>query len=105
MRFLVLLLDRSWARERVIRGRWRDEPQPGRSHGQPTPDGRYGGTSCGMRQREVVGIGEESRIRTWPAPLLTSQLRTLEPPGDAIAVDITPSPEAVAVEVRRRLGL
>lgn len=37
--------------------------------------------------------------------LLESQIETLEPPHDAIQVDITPSPEAIAAEIRRRLGL
>jgi gluconokinase len=37
--------------------------------------------------------------------LLHSQFETLEPPGDAIQVDITPGPEVIAAEVRRRLGV
>lgn len=37
--------------------------------------------------------------------LLHSQFETLEPPGDALQVDITPPPEEIAAEIRRRLGL
>jgi gluconokinase len=37
--------------------------------------------------------------------LLHSQFETLEPPEHAIEVDITPPPEAIAAEVRRKLGL
>lgn len=37
--------------------------------------------------------------------LLRSQLETLEPPADAIQVDITPAPEAIASEIRRKLGV
>ena len=37
--------------------------------------------------------------------LLHSQFETLEPPEDAIRVDVTPAPEVIAAEIRRRLGL
>jgi gluconokinase len=37
--------------------------------------------------------------------LLHSQFEIMEPPADAIEVDITPSPEAIAAEIRRKLGL
>jgi gluconokinase len=37
--------------------------------------------------------------------LLHSQFETLEPPEGALRVDITPSPEAIAAEIRRQLGL
>jgi gluconokinase len=37
--------------------------------------------------------------------LLHSQFETLEPPGDALQIDITPSPNEIAAEIRRRLGL
>jgi gluconokinase len=37
--------------------------------------------------------------------LLHSQFETLEPPADAIQVDITPSPEVIAAEIRHKLGL
>src|SRR5262249_62284708 len=37
--------------------------------------------------------------------LLHSQFEIMEPPADAIEVDITPSPEAITAEIRRKLGL
>jgi gluconokinase len=37
--------------------------------------------------------------------LLHSQFETLEPPEDAIRVDIAPTPEVIAAEVREKLGL
>jgi gluconokinase len=37
--------------------------------------------------------------------LLHSQFETLEPPADALQVDITPPPQEIAAEIRRRLGL
>jgi len=37
--------------------------------------------------------------------LLHSQFETLEPPVDAIRVDVAPAPEAVAAEIREKLGL
>jgi gluconokinase len=37
--------------------------------------------------------------------LLESQFETLEPPEDAVKVDITPPPEEIAKEIRRKLGL
>ena len=37
--------------------------------------------------------------------LLDSQIRTLEPPEGAIEVDVRPAPDAVADEIRRRLGV
>jgi gluconokinase len=37
--------------------------------------------------------------------LLPSQFEILEPPDDAIRVDVTGSPEEIAGEIRRRLGL
>lgn len=37
--------------------------------------------------------------------LLHSQFETLEPPEDAVTVDVAPPPEAIAAEIRRRLGL
>jgi gluconokinase len=36
--------------------------------------------------------------------LLQSQLDTLEPPADAIRVDISPAPEVIAADVCRKLG-
>lgn len=37
--------------------------------------------------------------------LLHSQFETLEPPEDAIRVDITPPPETIAADIRKKLGL
>jgi len=37
--------------------------------------------------------------------LLRSQFEALEPPADAIQVDITPAPEVIAAEIRRELGV
>lgn len=37
--------------------------------------------------------------------LLPSQFQTLEPPENAIQVDISPPPEQIAAEIRKRLGL
>jgi gluconokinase len=37
--------------------------------------------------------------------LLHSQFETLEPPAHALAVDVTPPPEVIAAEIRRKLGL
>ena len=37
--------------------------------------------------------------------LLHSQFETLEPPAEAIRVEITPPPEIIAAEIRQRLGL
>ncbi len=35
--------------------------------------------------------------------LLQSQFKALERPKDAIQIDITPTPEVIAIEIRRRL--
>jgi gluconokinase len=37
--------------------------------------------------------------------LLHSQFETLEPPGGALVVDVTPSPEAIVAAIRLKLGL
>ena len=37
--------------------------------------------------------------------LLQSQFEALEPPEGALRVDITPAPEVIAAEIRRKLGL
>jgi gluconokinase len=37
--------------------------------------------------------------------LLDSQFEILEPPDDAIRVDVSGTPEEIANEIRRRLGL
>ena len=39
-----------------------------------------------------------------PAVLLDSQFAALEPPADAITVDVTGTPEAIVAEILRRLG-
>ena len=40
-----------------------------------------------------------------PATLLNSQLAALEPPSDAIAVDVGGEPDAIAATIVRRLGM
>ncbi len=40
-----------------------------------------------------------------PPALLDSQLETLEPPADALAVDVAPPPEAIVATIRHGLGL
>jgi gluconokinase len=40
-----------------------------------------------------------------PSALLDSQLETLEPPADALAVDVSPPPEAIVAAIRQCLGL
>jgi gluconokinase len=37
--------------------------------------------------------------------LLHSQFETLEPPENAVQVDVAPGPEIIAAEIRRKLGL
>jgi gluconokinase len=37
--------------------------------------------------------------------LLHSQFEALEPPGDALQIDITPPPEEIAADIRQQLGL
>jgi gluconokinase len=37
--------------------------------------------------------------------LLHSQFETLEPPADALVVDVAPAPEVIAAQIRRELGL
>lgn len=39
------------------------------------------------------------------AALLSSQFDTLEPPDDAIRVDVNQSPEAIVAQIRRQLGM
>ena len=53
-------------------------------------------------------LADRLRHRTghyMPASLLASQLDTLEEPGDALVVDATPSPDAVAAAIRRGIGV
>ena len=37
--------------------------------------------------------------------LLHSQMEALEPPADAIQVDVSPAPAEIADNIRRKLGL
>ena len=62
--------------------------------------------------RFVYLEGDEALIRSrldqrrghyMPPSLLKSQIATLEPPADAIAIDIAGSPQAIVAEIRRRL--
>jgi gluconokinase len=62
--------------------------------------------------RFVYLEGDEALIRSrladrhghyMPASLLKSQIATLEPPADAITVDIAGSPQAIVAEIRRYL--
>ncbi len=55
---------------------------------------------------EVIQKRLASRTGHFMNPaLLPSQLEALEPPDDAIRVDVSGSPERIAGEIRRRLGL
>ena len=55
---------------------------------------------------EVIQKRLASRTGHFMNPvLLPSQFEILEPPEDAIKVDVTGSPEEIAGEIRRRLGL
>jgi len=47
---------------------------------------------------------QERRHRYMPASLLDSQFATLEPPRDAIDVDVAQSPERCVEEIRAALG-
>jgi len=40
-----------------------------------------------------------------PPGLLHSQFEALEPPADALRVDVTPAPDVIAMEVRNKFGL
>jgi gluconokinase len=64
--------------------------------------------------RFVHLVGDQALIRErldrrrghyMPATLLDSQFAALEPPADAIAVDVAGSPEAIAATILRRLGM
>jgi gluconokinase len=63
--------------------------------------------------RFVHLVGDEALIRRrldarrghyMPAALLDSQLAALEPPVDAITVDVAASPETIAADIVQRLG-
>jgi gluconokinase len=56
--------------------------------------------------RELIERRLEARAGHFMDPdLLSSQLETLEIPEGAITIDITPSPEEIAAEIERELGL
>lgn len=75
---------------------------------------RYLEQGCPERVRYVYLRGDPELIRQRlegraghymnPA-LLDSQFETLEPPEGKIEVDAAPTPQAIAAEIRRRLGL
>jgi gluconokinase len=56
--------------------------------------------------KELIAQRLETRMhRYMPASLLASQFETLEEPRDALIVDISPSPAAIAASIRKTLGL
>ncbi|NKB69318.1 MAG: AAA family ATPase [Candidatus Latescibacteria bacterium] len=56
--------------------------------------------------KELIGERLAQRQhRYMPASLLDSQFATLEQPQVAVEVDIAPEPDAIAGEIRRRLGI
>lgn len=66
----------------------------------------------GVRQVFLVGSEEliqrrlaERKGHFMNPALLHSQFATLEPPEDALQVDVAPPPEVVVAAIRRRLGL
>jgi gluconokinase len=63
--------------------------------------------------RYVYLEGSEELIRTrlaqrhghfMPSSLLHSQFETLEPPSDALRIDVTPTPEEIAEQIRKLLA-
>ena len=52
----------------------------------------------------IAGRLKSRRHRYMPASLLDSQLATLEPPRDAIAIDVSGDPQSCADEIARRLS-
>jgi gluconokinase len=48
---------------------------------------------------------EQRRGHYMPASLLDSQLATLEPPADAVTVDVAGTPEEIVATIRRALGV
>lgn len=65
---------------------------------------------AGVRMVHLTGeprvIAERLRRRTghfMPAALLASQFATLEPPADALSVDVAQSPEAIVAQIRKNL--
>lgn len=70
---------------------------------QHHPDVRYvylHGAPDLIRQRLAARKGH-----FFDPSLLPSQLATLEPPADALEIDVAPSPETIAAEIARKLGL
>ena len=56
--------------------------------------------------KELIAQRLEIRVhRYMPASLLDSQFETLEEPRDALSVDISPAPAAIAVSIRSALGI
>lgn len=56
--------------------------------------------------REVLLSRLSQRTGHFMGPgLLDSQLATLEPPRDALTVDVTPPPDQIVAEIRSRLGV
>jgi gluconokinase len=56
--------------------------------------------------REVIASRMEHRHGHFmPPALLGSQLDTLEPPEDALSIDVTPPPDVVVANVLKALGL
>jgi hypothetical protein len=77
-------------------------------------DGCYGLGQNDRRQGLGNPCGPPVAIQKWLASrtghfmnpaLLQSQFEILEPPEDAIRVDVTGTPEDIASEIRHRLGL
>lgn len=69
--------------------------------------GRSDVTFVHLRGSEAL-IAQRLGRRTghyFPPHLLQSQFAALEEPSEALEVDITPSPEQIATEIRQRLGL
>ena len=53
----------------------------------------------------LIRMRLEARVGHYmPAQLLASQLASLEPPGDAITVDVAPAPERIVEAILGRLG-
>jgi gluconokinase len=55
---------------------------------------------------ELIRARLEARTGHFMNPaLFSSQLETLEPPDEAVDVDVTPSPAEIAAEIRRKLEI
>ena len=53
---------------------------------------------------ELIRRLEEREGHFMDPALLRSQFEALEPPEGAIQLDLTPAPDVIAVEIRRKLG-